>query len=345
MGVLMALFALSQVFLALPAGRYADRHGLHRPVKLAVVLAVLGNVLAAAWPLFATLCVAALLTGAASGLTVIALQRHVGQLANDGAELRKVFSWLAIGPAISNFLGPFFAGLLIDANGFRAAFVMLAALPLITWTAVSGVVEHPKLQGADLKADSSAWDLLRDKPFRHLMIINWMLSSCWDVHTFLVPVMGHERMLSATVIGVILGSFAIAATVVRLLMPWWSAHLREWQVVDMAMVSTAVLFGLYPLVEAAWWMLLLSVLLGFALGSVQPMIMSALHQMTPRHRHGEALGLRAMTINASSVLMPMMFGSAGAVMGATGVFWVVGLMVGGGSWMARAMDRLEHSRR
>ncbi|MEK9803873.1 MAG: MFS transporter, partial [Curvibacter sp.] len=31
-GLLMALFALTQVFLALPAGRYADRHGLRRPI-------------------------------------------------------------------------------------------------------------------------------------------------------------------------------------------------------------------------------------------------------------------------------------------------------------------------
>ena len=30
-GVLLALFALTQVFLSLPAGRYADRHGLRRP--------------------------------------------------------------------------------------------------------------------------------------------------------------------------------------------------------------------------------------------------------------------------------------------------------------------------
>ena len=31
-GCLLALFALTQVFLALPAGRYADRHGLRKPV-------------------------------------------------------------------------------------------------------------------------------------------------------------------------------------------------------------------------------------------------------------------------------------------------------------------------
>ena len=34
-GVLLALFALTQVFLALPAGRYADRHGLRRPLGFA----------------------------------------------------------------------------------------------------------------------------------------------------------------------------------------------------------------------------------------------------------------------------------------------------------------------
>jgi len=31
-GVLLALYALTQVFLALPAGCYADRHGLKKPV-------------------------------------------------------------------------------------------------------------------------------------------------------------------------------------------------------------------------------------------------------------------------------------------------------------------------
>jgi len=71
---------------------------------------------------------------------------------------------------------------------------------------------------------------------------------------------------------------------------------------------------------------------------VQPMIMSTLHQITPKHRQGEALGLRLMSINASSVLMPMLFGAAGAVAGVAPVFWVVGAAVGWGSraaWLLR----------
>ncbi|MBC7470415.1 MAG: MFS transporter, partial [Ramlibacter sp.] len=36
-GMLLALFALTQVFLALPAGRFADRHGLRLPMALAAI--------------------------------------------------------------------------------------------------------------------------------------------------------------------------------------------------------------------------------------------------------------------------------------------------------------------
>jgi len=92
----------------------------------------------------------------------------------------------------------------------------------------------------------------------------------------------------------------------------------------------------------AWAMGVCSVLLGLVLGSVQPMIMSTLHQITPEHRQGEALGLRLMSINASSVLMPSLFGAAGAVAGVSPVFWVVGLSVGLGApsaWRLRPHRR------
>jgi MFS family permease len=71
-GVLLALFALTQVCLALPAGRFADRHGLKRPVGLAVIAASTGAGLAVLLPVFPVLCLAALLTGGATGVAVIA---------------------------------------------------------------------------------------------------------------------------------------------------------------------------------------------------------------------------------------------------------------------------------
>ena len=64
------------------------------------------------------------------------------------------------------------------------------------------------------------------------------------------------------------------------------------------------------------------------------MIMSTLHQITPHAQHGQALGLRLMAINFSSVVMPLLFGTAGAVVGVSVVFWTVGSVVALGSRMA-----------
>jgi MFS family permease len=331
-GVLIALFALTQVFLALPAGRFADRHGLRRPLGLSVVAASVAAAAAALLPTFPVLCAAALLTGGATGATVIALQRHVGRAAETPAQLKQVFSWLAIAPAVANFFGPFCAGLLIDhagrtpgdLPGFRIAFMALALLPLVCWLCVRGTRELP--QAAPEAGDDSlkAWHLLREPMFRRLLFVNWLQSSSWDVHAFVLPILGHDRGLSASAIGTILGAFAIAAAAIRVMLPLLAARASERSVICISTVATALLFAAYPLLSSAWAMGLCSVLLGLSLGAVQPMVMSMLHQITPHTRHGEALGLRLMTINASSVAMPMLFGAAGAVVGIAGVFWIVG---------------------
>jgi MFS family permease len=336
-GVLLALFAITQVFLSLPAGRYADRHGLKRPVLLAVIASAAGAGLAVAWPVFPVLCASAMLTGGATGTASIALQRHVGRAAQTPTQLKQVFSWLAIGPAISNFLGPFAAGLVIDHAGFRLAFFLMAVLPLVAWAWVRGAQELPPPEATGARS-GKAWDLLREPMFRRLLIVNWVLSSCWDVHTFIVPVIGHERGFSASVIGTILGAFAVAAALIRVVLPMIAAHVREAPMLTGAMLATAGLFGVYPFLRGPVEMTVCSVLLGVALGIVQPMIMSLLHQLTPGHRHGEALAMRMMAINASSVAMPLLFGAAGALVGVSVVFWAVGLLVGLGSRLAAGLQ-------
>ena len=345
-GVLLALFSLAQVFLALPSGRYADRHGMRRPVALAVIVSMLGTGLAMLFPVFPVLCATALLTGGATGAASIALQRHVGRAAEGATDLKRVFSWLAIGPAVSNFIGPFVAGVLIDFAGsqagdnigYRVAFGVMALLPLATWYWIRPVTDLQPLLPAVGTAPTRAWDLLAEPMMRRLMLINWCMASCWDVHAFVVPVLGHERGFSASVIGAILGAFAIAAAVVRVLLPVFASHLKEHVVLTVAMLLSAVVFATYPFMQVPASMGACSVVLGLALGVVQPMVMSTLHQVTPPARHGEALGLRLMAIHASSVLMPVLFGTIGTVVGVSVVFWVVGAAVAAGArpaWLLR----------
>jgi MFS family permease len=280
--------------------------------------------------------------GGATGISVISLQRFVGQSVTGAAEMRRVFSWLSIGPAVANFLGPLLVGLLIDHAGvwvggkaadrwgYMAAFALTALAPLLTWLAVRPYRES-MVKESKPQSSGAAWGLLHEPMMRRLLLVNWLLSSCWDVHTFVVPVLGHERGFSASVIGTILGTFAIAAAAVRVLLPVLAVHLREWVVVTGAMAVTAVVFAVYPFMPGPWSMGLASVVLGLALGTVQPMVMSTLHQITPHHLHGQAIALRLMSLNLSSVFMPLLFGSAGAVVGVSVVFWTVGAAVGVGT--------------
>ena len=350
-GVLLALFSLTQVFMAIPAGRFTDRHGLRRPVQISVTIAMVGGAAAVLFPVFPVLCLGALATGGATGFTVIALQRHVGRMSSDANQLKETFSWLAIGPSVSNFIGPFFAGLLIDhagavpadAAGFRAAFIMLTLMPLVAWYWIRQVKEQPMEPVHPEHANARVWDLLKEPLMRRLLMVNWLLSSCWDVHTFVVPVLGHERGFSASVVGTILGSFAVASALIRVILPWIARRLQEYRLLTGAMVLAGLIFAIYPFFESPFAMGVCSVCLGLVLGVVQPMIMSTLHQITPAHRQGEALGLRIMAVNASSVVMPLIFGAAGAVAGVTAVFWVIGSGVASGSPLAwRLRPRKSH---
>lgn len=339
-GVVLALFALAPVLLAIPGGRLADRLGYHRPLRLAAALSVAGALVAvAADGRYWGLCVAAMLSGGGANLALIVTQRSAGRMTQDPTARLRVFSWLGMAPALSNLIGPVLAGALIDFAGYRAAFAALALLPLLGLAVARWVpVEPPRAAPApDAAAPRHrAFDLLRLPSVRRLLLLNWLLSASWDVHSFVVPIIGHERGLDATAIGFVLGVFAVAVACVRFAIPVLAHRLTERQVLVAATLATGAVFAVYPFAHTAWAMALCAGLLGLPLGSVQPMVMSLLHEATPHERHGEAIALRSMSLNLSSSVMPLCFGALGAALGAGTLFWLMGgLVAGAGSQQAR----------
>ncbi len=352
-GVLLALFGASQMLLAVPVGRYVDRHGMRVAILASVAAACLGGLLAMIWPVFGVLCLTALLTGGATAATVIAIQRQVGRLSSGGADLRRSFSWLAIGPSISNVIGPLAVGFLIDhagpspgsQQGFQAAFALMAGVPLVTWWLLRHVLRASQVTPASSMQSQAplrqTLQLLRHPGIARLMLVNWLISSSWDVHSLVVPFIGVARGLSASQIGMILGAFALATGLVRLLLPLLAERVSEWALISGSMLVNCALFVLYPMLPSALAMGLCSFLMGVALGVVQPMVMSMLHQITPVERQGEALGLRLMAVTATGVVVPLLFGSVSALIGFSGVCWLVAAVLGTGmrpAWRLREIE-------
>jgi MFS family permease len=343
-GLLMALFAAAPVLLAMPSGRLADRYGYHRPMGIAMALSLVGAVLAVGSTFlegpvhFGLLCLAATLCGSGTNMGMLAIQRTAGLAARDSTERVRIFSWLGVAPSFANVLGPVALGFMIDWGGFAAAYALM--FPLIGLT-LWGSRQVPVLpRPAPVNAvgpQASMWSLLEAPGMKRLLLANWLLSTCWDVHAFALPIIGHDRGFSASTIGLILGTFTLSVSLVRLGLPALAHRTEETAVIRWAMVATGVVFAMYPLATQPWQMGLCAVLLGITLGCTQPMVMSTLHHLTPDNRHGETLAFRSMAINLSSTLMPLFFGAAGVAVGASALFWAVGASVAGGSWAVRGL--------
>lgn len=342
-GLLLALFAAAPVLTAWQAGRLADRHGYHRMVHGAVVLSMLGGAAALGSTYvhgalhLGLLSVAAMLTGTAANVGVLTIQRTAGLAARDTTERMRVFSWLGIAPSFANVVGPVAVGLAIDASGFATGYALMALLPAATALAARRVPRTPPPRVAEPGPAGTAWSLMKAPGMRRLLTVNWLFSMSWDVHAFAVPLLGHERGFSASTVGLILGLFTLSVSGIRLVIPVLAHRLHEVSVMRASMIGTALVFAAYPFAPNAWAMGALAVALGVTLGSVQPMIMTVLHQLTPGDRHGEALALRSMAINATSTVMPLVFGASGALVGTAALFWAVGAAVLAGSRLPRRL--------
>lgn len=336
-GMLLSLFAVAPIALSLWAGRLADRHGFHRPVAIGVSLAFVGALLPLLVQQLWAIATSCLLCGGAVAVAAVALQREAGLMAEEPGELKKIFSWMALGPAMSNALSPIIAGLLIDHVGMTAAFGFATVLPLLAWALARKVPRNPPAVYTRSFREPAAWDLFRLPAYRRLLIVNLALSAGWDAHSFVVPVVGHARGLSASSIGLVLGSFATAATVVRLAIVRFADDIDEAKSLRVAMTVAMLTFVAYAWLPGTLGLMCGSALLGVALGSVQPMVLAMLHRATPPERHGQALGLRMLTLNGATVGMPVGFGVLAAATALAAPMWVMAAALLAAQWPARKL--------
>jgi MFS family permease len=338
-GVLMALFAALPMLLSVTAGRMVDRVGMRGPMLAAAGAVAIGTAVPAAAPAIVGLACCAVVAGSGFMLFHIAVSNLVGAL-GAAADRPRNFSLFSMGFSISGFGGPLIAGFAIDHLGFRAAFLILAALPLASLLvlAVRGA-RLPRPRAAERPGERRVADLLQHRRLREIFLASATLSTGWDLFTFIVPIYAAGIGHSASTIGVVMASFAAATFAVRVILPWLSRRLGEWTLLAVAFFTSAAVYVAFPLVGVASAMVALAIALGLGLGSSQPMVMSLLYEAAPPGRAGEAVGVRTTLVNASQTFMPLLFGAVGAIVGMLPVFWSMAGILAGMGWFARRRRR------
>lgn len=339
-GALMSAYALLPMLFAVSAGRLVDRSGARWPLFGASVAVSLGTLLPFFWPRLEMLFLASTLIGAGFMMFHVSVSQVVGTIGR-ADERTANFSWLALGFSISGSLGPLVTGFAIDSIGHARTFLLLFAFTLAPLL-VLGFNRRALPRAKERKPDggeSRVIDLLRNRPLRRVFIASGLLSMAWDLYAFVIPIYGSRIGLSASTIGTIMGSFAIATFVVRLLLPLLIRRVQPWHVITVALSISATVYCLFPLFVSVPLLVALSCALGIGLGCSQPMVMTLLYDTSPPGRQGEALGVRTTVMNASHTVLPLAFGALGAALGMFPVFWSMAALLGAGAWFVNRRRR------
>ncbi len=335
-GVLIAFFALLPMLVSVAAGRIIDAVGPFRPMRAAALVAGFGALLPLLWLHWISLGIAAVCIGVGHMAFQVSVQGQLG--AAPSQDRLRNYSWLSLTLAISGFSGPLIAGISIDHLGYRWAFGLLAVFPFIASLVVMRL--RSKMLAAHVPKPATQQkqrltDIIRIRPLRYALMANLMLAGAWDTHAFLVPIYGAQRALSATTIGTVLASFALATFLIRTVLPFIQRRASPWQLIHFAMITAGLNFLFYPLFSDVWVLAGMSFILGLSLGCTQPSILALLQQHAPEGRKSEVFGLRMALINGSQVSLPLAFGVLGSLLGVMPLFWATALVVTSGAWFTR----------
>jgi predicted MFS family arabinose efflux permease len=322
-GVLAALFAAFPLVLAVQAGRLSDRFGVRMPIVCGTLAMAAGLALPLINAHIALLFLCAALVGLGHVFFHVSMHNLVGAL-GEGAERTRNFATFSLGISIAAFIGPSLAGFTIELAGFRPAFAVLAfvaALPAAYLLVVPKVAAAPRVSKEPAK---SAFDLLAIPALRRTLIMSGVTLTGIELFSFYLPIYGRAIGLSASVIGVVLSSYALAGFLVRSIMHRLAQRYTELGVLTGSLFVAALAYFIVPGLASGWPLAAAAFALGLALGSAQPLTIILTYNHAPSGRSGEALGLRIMANKLTQIAVPLAFGGFGAALGAAPVFLATG---------------------
>jgi predicted MFS family arabinose efflux permease len=335
-GVIVALYSICPMLLSIAIGRMCDRLVPRLPMIVGSVMMVAAFLLPLLLPQIATLCVTGFVLGLGHLVWGIPIEAAVGGVGGPQNRARN-YVLITMGWSIANFLGPLITGFFIDMIGHQRVFWILAVLvalpiPILWW--------RPRLlprtgKAATTEQRGGVLDLWRIPALRSTFIAGGIIGSAQDLFQFYLPVYGHAVGLSASAIGSILGMVALAAFVIRAIIPFLAKRAKEATILTCAIFIAALAYLLLPFFVNAYALSAIAFVLGLGVGCAQPMIMSLLYVLAPAGRIAEAIGLYKTLRSVTHVGIPIFFGSVGTAFGFTAVFLSNSAVLAFGGYLQR----------
>ena len=344
-GILQALFAIFPLLLAVYAGKVSDRIGVTRPIVGGSAMMATGLAAPFAVPGVPGLMACATLVGLGHIFFHVSIHNLIGAFGEGEARTRN-FATFSLGASISAFIGPSLSGFSIDGLGYPATFAMLAVISLLPAGIILAYprVVPPRAPRSAEEHSGSSMELLRSPGLRRTLLMSGVTLTGIELFTFYFPVYGRSIGLSASVIGLVMASYAVAAFIVRLGMHRAAKRVGELGVLTASLFVAGATYLLVPFVDKAPLLALMAFMLGLGLGCAQPLTILLTYNHAPAGRSGEALGMRLTVNKLTQIAVPLVFGGLGSAAGLLAVFWANGAFLLAGGFVSLAERRIASRR-
>jgi MFS family permease len=335
-GIVAATFALVPLFLAIPLGRRADRvHGAH--------LLLLGCAVETAGCAVLGFARSPVLLGAGNAIVGIGhLSLALGAQAvvareSDDEHHDRHFALLTAGVSVGQLVGPLLAGVLLGRHGggllpatTRAMFVAAAVAAVAT--VVAALAERDRVVVRDEPGETSDGRLLpilRTRGVAGAIFASVAVLSAADIFTAYLPVLGQQRHIGPTAVGVLLALRAGASLASRVGIARLVRRFGRRRLMTVAAGAAAAAFAGLTATHDLVVFGLLAVVVGAGLGFAQPLSMTMVVQLVPVHLRASALALRLTGNRLGQVAAPAAAAAVAGAAGASTVFWMTGVLLAG----------------
>lgn len=338
-GILISLYSLFPFFLAVFAGRLSDRLGPRIPMLLGSLGLSGGLLLPFLLPHLTALYASAAMIGCFYIFYTVSIQHLIGSFGS-GMQRTRNFGVFSLGVALSAMFGPTLAGFSIDLAGHGSTYLFLSLIPAAPAAFLIFFAGGlPPAAETDREAKKPMTDLLRNAPLRRALLTAGIIETGLELFNFYMPIYGHSLGLSASMIGIIMGTYATAMLMMRGLMPMLVRRSSEEAALFGSLCLAAAAFLLFPFVTSVYLLLVISFVLGLGLGCGSPLSLIITYNRAPEGRSGEAMGMRQTANKFIQVLVPVAVGTLGSAFGIAPAFWLDSLLLAWGALIMKADAR------
>lgn len=325
-GLIGATFALAPLILAIQVGRFVDRGRAGLALLLGSVILVATTIALLFINSIPLLMLAMPALGTGHLLIMVGGQTLIANRSNQ-AQYEKNFGLLTFYASAGHAIGPFVGGWLADSGEVKvnanAAFLFALALfvaAVIGSIALSTRQENPTSVKKPQKP--KVGEVLRIPTFKSAIFVASASTAVVDVVLIFLPLYGREVGLSVTDIGILLAIRALASLAVRLILGQISSRLGLRRILTWGSAVTGLSMVALGFTTSFWWIALIMVVSGFAMGIGQPATMAWVSRISSQESRGLAIAVRLSANRFGQVAMPAL---AGLVAGAStaGVFYML----------------------